>query len=336
MRCSGQSSTLPSRPCRRRPSQCPPGCDTRHASVEAHSWLQRIGADLPETGHVGLGFSVARPAATRPSSRTSTDASPTPSLNAQPATSNDGPTVIVDPGISRKASAGVVHARDDRAEPQREQQESLAPMVDVEHLRRRQRTDLLAQTVVATQQIAEIDIVRCDRQTTPARRLCIPPLAQQPPQRQLRRAPMLAIERMVEHRDVRIVQCKAQLRTQLEVARHQARAWRHRRQPIAHGIGKRHPTRRNWSGGNCAMPSARASRHRRDDVIAEHCRKPQSRSDPGGDPPATRPSREHHRHQRQQREVAGQRPVEAHPLAIGEEAQRRGTRARSSDPPSAR
>src|SRR3546814_614694 len=108
--CSLHSSTLPSRPYRRRPSQCLPGARSPAStcarqptsgccgSVEIFQYTAVPGPDRPYS-----------PCATvLPSSSTSSPDRAAPSLNALPATSKLQPTLAPDTGAAIQAIAGVV------------------------------------------------------------------------------------------------------------------------------------------------------------------------------------------------------------------------------------
>src|SRR3546814_13136556 len=88
-------------------------------------------------------------------------------------------------------------------------------MVDVEHPRVRQRPEPRAQRVVALQKVLVLHVAGNDDEQ---RRAFEALLAVQPPQLQLRGAAVGAVERMAEHRDVRLAQRETQFGTDLEVA----------------------------------------------------------------------------------------------------------------------
>ena len=153
-------------------------------------------------------------------------------------------------------------------------------MVDVQHLRRRQRPDLFAQRVVMGQQFGEGDIVAAGNQQDRRRSKRSVVRVRQLPQLQLRGAPMLGVQRMVEHGDVRVAQRKAKFRANLEVARQQARVRRHGRELPAHGFGQHIPACKIGGveilGGAMRAPSGHCGKH----VVAKHCGQSQRGSRP--------------------------------------------------------
>src|SRR5690606_17742250 len=105
-----------------------------------------------------------------------------------------------------------------RLRRQREQQETLRAMVDVDHARRWQRAQALAQLVVMGQQVLEFDVGRCDRKQQRLRAERRAVLRQQPPQRKLRLAAVPAVERMRQYGDIRIAERETELGPYLEAA----------------------------------------------------------------------------------------------------------------------
>src|SRR3546814_4766914 len=108
--CSLHSATLPSRPDRRRPSQCLPGA---RSPASTCAWKPTSGCCgsveiFQYTAVPGLDSPYSAFATGLPSSSTSTPDRPAPSLNAQPATSKLRPTLAPDTGASIHAIAGVV------------------------------------------------------------------------------------------------------------------------------------------------------------------------------------------------------------------------------------
>ena len=125
---------------------------------------------------------------------------------------------------------------------------------------------------------------------------------------------------MVKHLDARVVHAEAQLGADLEVAGHQPRAPGHARQLVLHRIGQHVPA---GEVGRVPLPRSAVRAQRRDryrDVVGEHRRQTDPGQRPGGAPQPARPAGQHRRHQRDQRQVSGQRPVEADPLGVGKKA----------------
>ena len=86
-------------------------------------------------------------------------------------------------------------------------------------------------------QVAEFDVVGARNQQHRAVAERCASRLRQPPQRQLRRAPMLVVERVVEHRDLRIIAGKTEFGADLEIAGKQSGVgWHGREFPSHRGI----------------------------------------------------------------------------------------------------
>ena len=194
-------------------------------------------------------------------------------------------------------------------------------MVHVHHARRGQRPDLSAQPVVARQQLAERDFGGADDEQHRRLAPVAAPFTVQPPKAQLRCTPVLAVERVVEHLDVGILQGEAELGADLEVVGHDPGVVRHLRAQRAHFAGQHAPAG-EIAGVPLLRGRMRAQRGDRDrHVVPEDRHQPERGGRVRRATPSPRPRRQHRRQQRQQQHVAGQRPVEAHALGVCEEAE---------------
>ena len=138
---------------------------------------------------------------------------------------------------------------------------------------------------------------------------------------QLRRAAVLAVERMVENDDVGIAEREPEFGAELEVVGDDARSRRHLHAARTRRVADFIPT-----GEIRRIPLLRSGscphigkRHR--DVVAHHRNQAEPRDHGGRASPHRRPAGEEARQQRHQCDETGHRPVEAHALGVREEAE---------------